>query len=246
MEIKMITYILSGLLGVTNMILWGLYGDLLVEKFNVVKVLRSIIIGILWSILLFFLNPHLPLLIVALVVISLERITTEIYKALLRVENQDKYQIPSDLGIKANHTLKFVIGVFLILIIGALVYHIEIPIDKIYLILIIGFFIALGGMLKDAPHEGFDKIKFFRSPLVTIIVGLSINFLFPDISGKFFLLSIAGGERIISEFYKKIFRGRIPGKFKQKEFNQIWMKQRKKLLALYFLDIIGLIILVFI
>lgn len=242
----MITYIISGLLGVTNMILWGLYGDLLVEKFNALKVLRSIVIGILWSILLFLVNPHLPFLIIALVVISLERITTEIYKALIRVENQDKYKIPSDLSIKANRKLKFAIGIFLILIIGALIYYIEIPIDKRYLILVTGFFIALGGMLKDAPHEGFDKIKFFRSPLVAIIVGLSINFLFPGISGKYFLLSVAGGERIISEFYKKIFRGRIPGKFKQKEFNKIWMKQRKKLLVLYFLDIIGLIILVFI
>lgn len=242
----MITYILSGLLGVTNMILWGLYGDLLIEKFNIWKVFRSISVGILWGILLFVVNPHLPLFIIALVVISLERITTEIYKALIRVENQDKYKIPSDLNINANPKLKLIIGLFLILLVGILVYSVEIPISKIYLILIIGFFIALGGMLKDVPYEGFDKIKFFRSPLVAIIVGVSILFLFPDISGKYFLLSVAGGERIISEFYKKIFRGRVPGKFKQKKFNKTWKKQRKKLLLLYFLDIIGLVILVFI
>lgn len=242
----MIAYILSGLFGVINMILWGLYGDLLVEKFNPLKVLRSIVIGILGSILLFLVNPTLPLLIVALIVISLERITTEIYKALIRVENQDKYKIPTDLNIKASHKLKFAIGVFLILLIGVLIYYVEIPIDKIYLILVMGFFIAIGGTLKDAPYEGFDIIKFFRSPLIAIIVGFGINFLFPNISGKYFLLSIAGGERIISEFYKKIFRGRIPGKFKQKEFNKIWMKQRKKILVLYFLNIIGLITFAFI
>ncbi len=242
----MITYILSGILGVINMILWGLYGDSLVEKIRASKILRSIVIGILWSILLFFINPNLPLLIVALVIISLERITTEIYKALIRVENQNKYKIPSDLNIKINYQLKFVTGVFLILIIGFLIYYIEISMNKIYLTLIIGFIVALGGMLKDAPYEGFDKIKFFRSPLVAIVVGLGINFLFPNIPGKYFLLSITGGERIISEFYKKIFRGRIPGKFKQKEFNKIWVKQRKKLLVLYFIDIIGLIILAFI
>jgi hypothetical protein len=57
---------------------------------------------------------------------------------------------------------------------------------------------------------------------------------------------VAGGERIISEFYKKIYKGRIPGKFKQKKFSKVWMRERKKLLVLYFLAIIGLATLVFI
>ena len=92
------------------MILWGLYGDLLVEKFNVLKVFRSILIAILWSILLFIINPNLPLFVVALVVISLERITTEIYKALVRQEDQGKYKIPSDLNIKVNHNLNAVLS----------------------------------------------------------------------------------------------------------------------------------------
>ncbi len=242
----MILYIFAGLFGVINMILWWLYGDLLVEKFSVLKVLRSIALGVLWSSFIFLINSELPLFIVALSVISLERITTEIYKALMRVETQNKYKIPSDLSFKANPKCKFALGVFLIVLIGILVYYVEIPIDKIYLTLTIGFFIALGGMLKDAPYEGFDKIKFFRSPLVAIIVGLSINFLFPHISGKYFLLAVAGGERIVSEFYKKIYKGRVPGKFKSEEFNKVWMKEREKLLVLYFLDIAWLLALFFI
>ena len=242
----MIMYILAGLVGVINMILWGLYGDLLVEKFSILKVFRSIVLAVFWSIFIFIIDPQLPLFVIALTVISLERISTEIYKAFIRVENQDKYLIPSDLNIKINQELKFIIGLFLIFLLGTITYYIEININKIYLTLIIGFLIALGGMLKDAPHEGFDKIKFFRSPLVSIIIGLIINLLFPDLFGKFFLLSIAGGERIISEFYKKIFRGRVPGKFKQKEFSSKWIKERKKLLLLYVLDILGLIILIFV
>ncbi|MFA6000020.1 MAG: hypothetical protein WC783_03530 [Candidatus Paceibacterota bacterium] len=239
-------YIFSGLIGVINMILWGLYGDLLVERFSFVKILRSVLIGILWSILLFIINPDLPLFIVALVVISLERITTEIYKALIRVEDQNKYKIPSDLNIRLAYKLKLFLGLLLILILGTLVYLVEIPINKIYLTLIIGIFIALGGMLKDAPFEGFDSVKFFRSPIVAIIIGTSLLILFPTISGKYFLLATAGGERIISEFYKKIFRGRIPGKFQQKEFNKTWEEKRKLLLFLYVLDIIGLAVLIFV
>ncbi len=209
----MIYYILSGLIGVANIILWGLYGDLLVEKFGFLKILRSVLFSILWSILLFIINPYLSLFIVALVVISLERITTEIYKALIRVEDQSKYKIPSDLNFKSNHKIKLFLGVLLILILVGFVYFIEIPINKIYLVL--------------------------------IIIGFSLMVLFPSISGKYFLLAIAGGERIISEFYKKILWGRVPGKFKEKRFNKNWQNKRKLLLFLYAFDIIGLIILFF-
>lgn len=242
----MIYYFFSGLAGVINMILWGLYGDLMVEKFSIWKIFRSVLIGAVWSIFLFIVNPGLPLFIVALVVICLERITTEIYKALIRVEDQNKYKIPSDLNIKLDYKLKLFFGLLLILLIGVLIYFIEIPINKKYLTLIIGVFIAVTGMLKDAPYEGFDVVKFFRSPVVAIIIGLALILLFPAISGKFFLLATAGGERILSELYKKIFRGRIPGKFKEKEFNKTWREKRKLLLFLYALDIIGLVVLVFI
>ncbi|NHK32446.1 MAG: hypothetical protein FK730_13915 [Asgard group archaeon] len=237
----MIFYILSGLLGVTNMILWGLYGDLLVEKFNILKVFRSVLLGVLWSIFLFIINPNLPLFVIALITISLERISTEIYKALIRVEDQSKYKIPTHWDIGINRNLKLQYAILIFLIIGMALYSKDIYINKIYLILITGFFCALGGMTKDAPHEGFSLLKFFRSPVVSIIVGVGIYFLFPDIYGKFFVLAIAGGERIISEFYKKIVRGRVPGKFKQKEFNEIWMRQRKNLLFLYAFNIIGLV-----
>lgn len=135
------------------MILWGVYGDLLVERFDGTKVFRSIVIGILWSIFLFVIESQLPLFVVALIVISLERITTEIYKALIRHEDQTKYQIPSDLNIKINQNFKRCIGVLLIILIGVLVYAVEIPVANVYLIVIIGFTIALGGMLKDAPYE---------------------------------------------------------------------------------------------
>ena len=102
----MLPYLLSGLLGVSNMILWGVYGDLLAEDFSALKIVRSIMLGIIWSLFLFYINPELPLVIVALSVISLERISTEIYKAFLRSEDQRKYAIPSDLRIRLNRGIK--------------------------------------------------------------------------------------------------------------------------------------------
>lgn len=241
----MITYIFSGLLGVSNMIIWGLYGDLLVEKFNWLKILRSVIIGLIWSIFLFLINPYISLFIVALIVISLERITTEIYKALIRIENQGKYKIPSDLKIKWDQKFKLILGLLLIIILGLAIYFIELPLNKICITAIISILIAFGGMLKDAPFENFNLTKFFRTPVVAITVGILLSISFPAISGKYFLLAVAGGERIISEFYKKIFMGRVPGKFNLKEFNEDWKNKRKQLLILYLADIIGLAFLIF-
>jgi hypothetical protein len=240
----MIFYIASGLLGVSNMILWGVYGDLLVERFSIFKIFRSLVLGISWSILLFFVNSDLPLFIVALSVITLERITTEIYKALIRVEDQAKYKIPSDLNIKWNRTLRAFLGVSLIIILALSVYFGELPLNKIYITIIIGVFAALSGALKDAPYEGFNLITFFRSPAIAIVLGILLSILFPAITGKFLLLAIAGGERIVSEFYKKIFRGRIPGKFKQIEFNENWKEKRKWPLIIYWVDIIGIVLLI--
>ena len=229
----MFLYIFAGLLGVVNMIIWGIYGDLLIEKFKLLKVLRSVFIGLAWSVFLFFINSQLPLFIIALVVIALERITTEIYKTLIRVEDQRKYKIPSDLNIMIGRRFKFLFGFVLIFMLGTLIYLIEISISKIYLTLIIGFIIALGGMLKDAPFEGFDTLKFFRSPLIAIIVGVGLLLTFPSLAGKYFLLAVAGAERIVSEFYKKILRGRVPGKFQKKELNTSWQYKRKWLLIPY-------------
>ena len=240
----MIYYVVSGLLGVSNMILWGVYGDLLVERFSFVKILRSLALGMAWSILLFFVHSTLPLFIVALIVICLERITTEIYKALIRVEDQDKYSIPSDLNLKWNQTLKRFLGLLLIATLAVTVYFIEIPLNNISITIIIGLFAALTGMSKDAPYEGFKLLTFFRSPVNSIALGILLSILFPAIGGKYLLLAIAGGERILSEFYKKIFKGRIPGKFKQIEHNEAWKEKRSWVLVMYAANIIGIVFLI--
>ena len=228
------------------MILWGLYGDLLVEKFSIAKIFRSLGLGVSWSLVLFFVNSDLPLFIVALSVITLERITTEIYKALIRVEDQEKYKIPSDLSIKMDGRLRQFSGLSLILVLVLAICFGELPLDKMYISIIIGLFAALTGAMKDAPYEGFSLLTFFRSPVIAVGLGILLSMLFPAISGKFLLLAIAGGERIISEFYKKIFRGRIPGKFKKIAVNQDWEVERKWLLIPYVTSISGIVLLVLI
>lgn len=237
----MIWYLIAGLIGVSNMILWGIYGDLLVEEFSPGKILRSLTLAAFWSVVLFVTNPLAPLFIVALATIALERITTEIYKALIRQENQEKYLIPSDLNLKGSRWSKASAGVTILLLLLILVHNLQFDIGKPYLVALVGFGIALGGMLKDAPYEGFDFIKFFRSPVVAVAVGVILTILHPEVPALFFLLAIAGGERVVSEFYKKIYGGRVPGKFKSKKHDQNWLVQRKKVLLLYAINIVLLI-----
>lgn len=240
----MILYILSGLLGVSNMILWGLYGDLMMEPFSRMKVLRSIFFGFLYSLLLYLQNDQLPLFIVALNVITFERITTEIYKAFIRTEKQDKYLIPSDLNLKFPPPAKQLLGILLIVAIIAAFWFSEIRTNLYPALLLAGFAPAFGGMLKDAPYEGFELLKFFRSPLVSLLVGLSLLQLFPSIALNYFLFGVWGGERLISEFYKKIMKGNIPGKFKadtSHRRNEMWATQRVNLLVPYGLSWVLLI-----
>lgn len=38
-----------------------------------------------------------------------------------------------------------------------------------------GWYSAFGGAFKDAPIEGFETLKFFRSPVVATIYGLLVS-----------------------------------------------------------------------
>lgn len=241
-------YITSGLIGVTNMIIWGVYGDLLIEVFSLKKVFRSLLLGVLFSIYLYWVNNQLPLILVALIVIVFERITTEIFKALIRDERQIKYKIPSDLNINFPRSIEKTIGYILIIFIAYLFKVIHFKVNLLPLFIFASFAPAIGGIIKDAPYEGFFLFKFFRSPLVVLFVGYFIFKFFPSYEQKYLLFSIWGGERIISEFYKKILTGHIPGKFKRDIHHHIkhsWKVKRKYLLIPYAMTIVAFLVLIY-
>jgi hypothetical protein len=238
---NLLPYIIAGLLGVSNMIIWGLYGDLMLEPFSFKKVLRSLILGILWSIYLYFVNNHLPLILVAFIVIAFERGTTEIYKALIRDERQIKYKIPSDLGINFPRPIEKAVGYLLIFSLALIFKYTTFNLNLAVFFIIAVFVPALGGMIKDAPYEGFYPFKFFRSPLVVLLVGLFLFKFFAQYDQKYLLLALWGGERIISECYKKVLSGHLPGKFKRDIHNHInysWKERRRLLLFPYSLSLI--------
>lgn len=223
------------------MTLWGLYGDLLHEPFDWKKVLRSIFLGVIYSVYLFLIDASLPLIVVIFMVIAFERITTEIFKASIRQESQSKYKIPSDLNIHLPRSIKIPIGMSLILLVPLSLPFISFHIDYFLLLFIAMFLPALGGMLKDAPFEGFQLLKFFRTPVFVLSLFLYLVYFFPNLEQKYLLLALWGGERILSECYKKIINSHSPGKFKQDNLHPIsksWKSRRKFLLLPYIFNLI--------
>ena len=86
-----------------------------------------------------------------------------------------------------------------------------------------GLTVALGGAIKDSPYEGFDIVKFFRSPAIGLVEGAVLGNYQPKLNVPVFYFAIIGTERITTETYKLI-RARLdsvnymPIKFKVGEW----------------------------
>jgi len=76
-----------------------------------------------------------------------------------------------------------------------------------------GLVTAMGGAYKDTLFEPFEPLKFFRSPIVTFIWYIIINYFYPFDSVLLKIGFSSMMERISVETYKAIFRPE-PGKFK--------------------------------
>ena len=65
---------------------------------------------------------------------------------------------------------------------------------------VVGAIIAFGGAWRDAPMEGFDWLKFFRSPLIGVAVALVLS----RFTDSYFQIAVAaiGFERAVAETYK--------------------------------------------
>lgn len=59
--------------------------------------------------------------------------------------------------------------------------------------LITGLITAGGGGYKDVFFKGFDRVKFFRSPVISLVAGLSLSYLTSNILFSCFRF---GGIRI--------------------------------------------------
>jgi len=79
-----------------------------------------------------------------------------------------------------------------------------------------GLAVSIGGAIKDAPYEGFDPVKFIRSPIIGAIEAPIIGKVFNYHQPVVLFFATVGTERVTVETYKLIRASQqqyVPGKF---------------------------------
>jgi len=254
------TAMLVGVLAGLHISTWGMYKDALHEGFELRKYLRSVIIGGTIApalALLTRMSADGPGALVVLfgVTYALERALWEFYKLFIRVEDQSKYFIPMQFAVRgrivrgrAPRVLggAIVTGLAMLLLVSALLLERSLgPHPSIWIVLAFGsaggWYSAVGGAWKDAPIEGFETLKFFRSPALSGAYGL----LLARFSDSLTLTALAAlGFTIATlETYKKFCFPSVPvGKFAGKPVRFPDMVQRRRWFVPLFIGIWVLLI----
>jgi hypothetical protein len=234
-----------GLLSGTHTAIWGMYKDAVHEGFTIRRFVRSMLIGAVVAVMIqAVLHLALPAVHGLVVLFGLayaaERGTVEVWKTFLREEDQSKYFIPMQFSVRgvpvASRAVRMAIGAaYVAAIAGCLVAIARLdlgdttlsPLTRAALAgLAVGAIVAVGGGWKDAPKEGFDALKFFRSPAMTVFYALLLSRLTE--SSLVIAVAAIGYERATAETYKTFFFSSKPrGKFMGKPVLHPQMLQRR-------------------
>jgi hypothetical protein len=211
---------------------WGMFKDCPHEGFAWRKYLRSMLVaaalGLGWQ-----MAVGLPLtwasdrFLLFGLVYATERGLVELYKGYVREEDQSKYFIPMQFHVLGRvvqeRWIRWSVAAVWVAIVLALAWSLTAlersalaPLVAVLLIGSVGGWLsALGGALKDAPIEGFETFKFFRSPVLTLAWALvaacfTTKYLFVVLCGLGYTVATI-------ETYKTFFlpsrpRGKFAGK----------------------------------
>jgi hypothetical protein len=228
-----LTLALAGVVGAlagTHAAIWGMYKDAAHEGFAARTFARSVVIGVLAGVAL-QLALHLALPTAGAIALlfglayGTERGLVETWKTFVREEDQSKYFIPMQFSFRGTPVTRrgprLAMGALYVCALAACLAAIRAmdtpgqPLHTgrtVLAGLVVGCIIAIGGGWKDAPKEGFDLLKFFRSPVMTVVYTL----LLAPVAHSYFLAAVAaiGYERGTAETYKTFFFPSKPrGKF---------------------------------
>lgn len=234
---------------------WGMFKDAPHEGFSWGRYFRSALVGAVMAFIAFLVaRPNLGtagarVLFFGLVYV-LERGAIEFWKTFLRNEDQSKYFIPMQFAVFGRlvhgRGQRLVIGVAVAaaVIAAFLAIHFTsrggaLPRSMLLVVLIgsIGGWIsAFLGAWKDAPIEGFETLKFFRSP---VAAGLYAALLSPFTTSYMLIALAALGYTIATlETYKTFFFPSKPrGKFAGKPVAFPDMLERRKKFAVVYAGI---------
>jgi hypothetical protein len=226
--------VLLGVLAGTHTATWGMYKDAIHEGFTYRRYSRSILVStsiapvIYWFSGLDALNPgHLVVLFGLVYVI--ERGLTEFYKTYYRTEDQSKYFIPMQfhvfgkvvesraarLAVGIPHAALVVGLIFVVMWIQRAYAHVPLWVLALTVGSLGGWISAFFGAWKDAPLEGFETFKFFRSPVVASTYALILT----NFTDSLVMIALAAEGFTVAtlETYKTFFfpskpRGKFAGK----------------------------------
>lgn len=237
--------LMTGALAGAHAATWGAYKDSVYEGFSACKFARSVAIGaiagaLLWPLVLADAGFFAQLLLLFGCVYVVERAVFELYKTFLRQEDQSKYHIPMQfhvLGRVVHSRLgRGLAGLALSACLGALIVGVR-SLERLQPILpplalaavlglIAGLVSAIMGAWKDAPIEGFEMLKFVRSPAIALGCAL----LLASFTRDLLVLGAASlGYTIATiETYKTFVDRRAPGKFAGKpiRFPEMLVRRR--------------------
>jgi hypothetical protein len=220
-----------GLLSGTHAAIWGMYKDAIHEGFAARRFARSVVVGGAVAVMLQAgLGLALPGTAALVVLFGLayaaERGVVEVWKTFVRDEDQAKYFIPMQFSVRgvpvASQGARLGAGAAYVAVV-ALCLLVIAQLDRgaaappaaariALAALVMGSVVAFGGAWKDAPTEGFEVLKFFRSPSMTVLFAL----LLWRLTDSHLEATVAamGYERAATETYKKFLLPNTPcGKF---------------------------------
>lgn len=231
---------------------WGMFKDAPHEGFSWGRYFRSAVVGAAMAAIAYVIaRPNLAgagdRVVFFGVVYVLERGAIEFWKTFLRNEDQSKYFIPMQFAVFGRlvhgRGKRLLIGFAIAgaVILAFLAIHFTsrgggVPRSLILVLLIgsIGGWIsAFLGAWKDAPIEGFETLKFFRSP---VAAGLYALVLSPFTTSYMAITMAALGYTIATlETYKTFFFPSKPrGKFAGKPIKFPEMLERRKRFAVLY------------
>ena len=223
-----------GLLSGAHTSTWGMYKDSPHEGFTWRKYFRSIVlsaaIALVWEAILGFdlARAWARVVLFGLTYVT-ERGLVELYKTFLREEDQSKYFIPMQFHVMGrvveSRRVRWAAAaacVAAVLLVAWGLHSFQragASLSGWMAVLLIGsiggWLSALGGAFKDAPVEGFETLKFFRSPLVAlswaaVVACFSRDYLHIALCGLGY--TVATIETYKTFFFPNRPRGKFAGK----------------------------------
>lgn len=216
----------------THAATWGAFKDAPYEGYHPARQLRTLVlagVAAIVAVMTGLLDPHAIVPAVG-VVYALERLATEWWKTIVRIDDQSAYTIPMRLGFRGRpvdvNWIRYGVGALVLAAIVGLGVSVHVTqaaaehafggFPRWVLVGTVGglggWATAVGGAWKDAPVEGFSFWKFLRSPAVATAWAVPLTLMTND---WVTLCLAAGGLSVFSiETYKTFWTGgRPPGKF---------------------------------